>query len=336
MVDQAQFVSKLGEMLHHGYPLADAILFLKMQMDQKKQADLDASIKGLRNGNPLYVILAEMRFHPQLVSFIYYSEHYGNLAQALKEGGVFWTKRSEDMEKIKKLLVYPLFLFVFVVNVFYLLQQVLLPKFQTLFQSMDTDSNFFLFIIKGSELGFALLPWLTVSGLLSFILFWKFYYKRISPLKRRRFLLKIPLAGTFIKLYETHFFASQFSGLLAGGLSVNESIYVFSENHQQPFYKSLCKIIRRELTEGRPLEDIFATLPYFDNNLSVITANGQKYGRLDQELFHYSRYLLERIEEKMKVLMSIIQPLFFTLIGLMIISIYLAVLLPMFSLMKGI
>lgn len=81
---------------------------------------------------------------------------------------------------------------------------------------------------------------------------------------------------------------------------------------------------------------IFQELPYFDRNLPLIAANGQKYGRLDSELLHYSRFLLEKIEERMNSILKIIQPLMFSLIGLLIVSIYLAVLLPMFSLLEGI
>ena len=88
--------------------------------------------------------------------------------------------------------------------------------------------------------------------------------------------------------------------------------------------------------EGRSLETIFQEQPYFDKNLSIIAANGQKYGRLDSELLHYSRFLLEKIEERMNTIMKVIQPLLFSIIGLLIISIYMAVLLPMFSLLDGI
>ena len=148
--------------------------------------------------------------------------------------------------------------------------------------------------------------------------------------------MKLPLAGAFIRLYETYFFASQFSGLLAGGLSINESIQLFSLNQQQPFYQKLCAIIKDDLTEGRPLDVILQELPYFEGNLPFVAANGQKYGRLDSELHHYSQFLLETIEERMNAIMKVIQPLLFSLIGLLIVSIYLAVLLPMFSLLDGI
>ncbi|HWL26297.1 MAG TPA: type II secretion system F family protein, partial [Ureibacillus sp.] len=76
-------------------------------------------------------------------------------------------------------------------------------------------------------------------------------------------------------------------------------------------------------------------LSYFEKNLYIVIANGQKYGRLDEELFHYSRLLLARIEEKTSMIMRIIQPMLFSFIGLLIVSIYLAVLLPMFSLLNS-
>jgi competence protein ComGB len=334
--EQAVFLSKLGELLGHGYPLAEAIRFLEFQESKKKASDFTLAIQDLRNGHSLHQVLTHLRFHPELVSFIFYGEQYGDLDRALKEGGRYWKKRSEDTEKVKKLLVYPIFLFFFVSIVFYVLQSVLLPKFQTIFFTMNVEQNIILKLLSASSVLLPIIPILLLGLLLLLFLFKKCWFNKLCPLRQRRILMNIPLAGTFIKLYETYFFASQFSGLLAGGLSINESIKLFSINQQQPFYQKLCLIIKDDLTEGRSLEVIFQEQPYFDKNLAVITANGQKYGRLDTELLHYSRFLLEKIEERMNAIMKIIQPLLFSIIGLLIVSIYLAVLLPMFSLLDGI
>ncbi len=334
--EQAVFVTKLGELLSHGYPLAEAIHFLEFQESKKKAEDFDRAIQDLRNGFPLHQVLAHLHFHPQLISYIFYGEQYGDLDRALKEGGGYWKKRTEDMEKIKKILVYPIFLVFFVSIVFYILQSVLLPKFQAIYLTMDVDQNAILILLSAFSFILPLLPFILLGLFLFLYVFKRFWFNRLCPLRQRRILLDIPIVGTFIKLYETYFFASQFSGLLSGGLSINETIKLFSINQQQPFYQSLCSIIKDDLTEGRALEMIFGELPYFDENLPVVVANGQKYGRLDAELHHYSRFLLEKIEEKMNVILKILQPLMFSVIGLLIVSIYLAVLLPMFSLLEGI
>lgn len=334
--DQALFLTKLGELLENGYSLSDAIRFLKFQESKKKQADLQDVLQDFKNGYPLHYVLTKMRFHPQLVSYIYYGEQYGELSLALKEGGQYWTKRTEDVDKIKKILVYPIFLIFFVGNVFMILQGVLLPKFESLFTTMSVEQNVFLTFILATS---AFLP--KIPGILLFILFLvlifkRFWFSKLCPLQQRMLILKIPIVGMFTRLYDTHFFASQLSGLLAGGLSINETFKLFEQNQRQPFYQKLCERVKNDLLAGKQLEVIFQQLHYFDINLHIVIANGQKYGRLDAELFHYSRYLLKKIEERMSVMMRIIQPLLFSLIGLLVVSIYLAVLLPMFSLLDGI
>ncbi|USK84071.1 competence type IV pilus assembly protein ComGB [Peribacillus asahii] len=333
--EQASFLLKLGELLEHGYSLAQAIRFLTFQESKKRQEDLQEGMEQLKNGEALHQVLAEMKFHSQLVSYIYYGEQYGELSRALKEGGKYWTKRAEDLDKIKKLFIYPIFLLFFIGNVFFILQRVLLPKFETLFASMHIEHNIFLNSILAIS---AILPKIPIILLLLCILIYllkRYWFNQLCPLTQRRLILHIPVIGMLIRLYETHFFASQFSGLLSGGLSINESIQLLAQNRQQPFYQKLCTQMQRELLEGKQFEAIVQKLSYFEKNLYIVIANGQKYGRLDEELFHYSRLLLERIEEKTSMIMRIIQPMLFSFIGLLIVSIYLAVLLPMFSLLNG-
>ena len=76
--DQAIFLKKLGELLENGYSLSDAIRFLKFQESKKKQVDFQDVLKDFKNGYPLHYVLTKMRFHPQLVSYIYYGEQYGD------------------------------------------------------------------------------------------------------------------------------------------------------------------------------------------------------------------------------------------------------------------
>lgn len=116
--EQAVFISKLGELLNHGYPLAEALHFLEFQESKKKAEDFTQAIADLRNGYPLHMVLTHLNFHPQLVSYIFYGEQYGDLERALKEGGRYWKKRIEDMDKVKKLMVYPAFLVFFVSIIF--------------------------------------------------------------------------------------------------------------------------------------------------------------------------------------------------------------------------
>jgi competence protein ComGB len=147
--------------------------------------------------------------------------------------------------------------------------------------------------------------------------------------------MKIPFVSAYFRLYFTHYFSIQLSYLLGGGLSVNESLSLFVKNDQQLFYSELGREMKKELRMGEKLEDIVRQYPFFERELSMIIHHGQKNGKLDTELAFYSHYCLQRLEEKTEKSMKIIQPALFAVIGLMIVSMYLAVLLPMFQLLNG-
>lgn len=124
--------------------------------------------------------------------------------------------------------------------------------------------------------------------------------------------------------------------MFSGGLSVIDALNVFENNNQEPFSAELGREIKRSLSTGLDLDRAISSFPFFEEELCRIIKNGQDNGKLDQELFFYSRNCLLQLEEKTDRAMRIVQPVLYTIIGLLIISLYLAVLLPMFQLLQGI
>ncbi|WP_409289251.1 competence type IV pilus assembly protein ComGB [Peribacillus sp. SCS-37] len=332
--EQALFLIELGELLDLGYSLLHALHFLRLNKSIKKAKELDYAVELLRGGHPLHSVLDSLKFHRSMTSYVFFSEQHGMLSSSLKEAGTFWMRRCKDGDKIKKLMFYPVLLLFFALLVFYGFDRMLLPKFQVLFSSMDTSANIYLnTVITFSKL-IKLLPCFLAAVAALCLTVYFIWYKNLNPLKKRAFLVKIPIAGNFIRLYTTQFFTSQLSGLLTGGLSINESFQLFSKTKQQPFFQQLSEKIQAELTRGRTLDSILSGIPYFEKNLAAITASGQKYGKLDKELYYYSKKLLSVMEERIELYQRIIQPALFSIIGVLIVSIYMAVLLPMYSLLN--
>ncbi|WP_026692905.1 competence type IV pilus assembly protein ComGB [Peribacillus kribbensis] len=333
--EQARFLKELGELLEQGYSLSHALLFLKINKEKKKEKDLVYALQLLKEGAPFYEVLSSLKFQQGLVSHVFFSEQHGRQSTALKEAGDFWLQRCQETDKLKKLLSYPIFLFVIVTLVFTAFERILLPKFRTLFTSLSPGGSSYLDVVLSFSRFLHRLPYGLACMAAGLGLLYIFWFKKLSPLKKMSVKLRIPFAGRFIRSFSTQFFASQLSGLLTAGLSINESFALFSQSRQQPFYQTLCGLIQRQLTDGKSLESILEGLPYFDKNLAFIVANGQKYGRLDQELYHYSRKLLLSLEDKIEHYLRIVQPALFSFVGLLIVCIYMAVLLPMYSLINS-
>ncbi|MGN1400711.1 MAG: competence type IV pilus assembly protein ComGB [Bacillus sp. (in: firmicutes)] len=333
--EQAIFLLRLGELLSSGYHLSNAIKFLQAQEPEGRREKLQEAVDGLRAGKSLYEVLDSMQFYRPLLQFVHYAQYYGDLPRALIEGGGYWRKRTDDQSKLVKTLLYPLFLFVLVAFTFIMLQGILLPKFEALYESMNIEPGFFLQTILFFS---SITPYFFLSALGIFIfgtILKKRWYDRLCPFEQKIILLKLPFVGAFIRMYETYYLSFQLSGLLGGGLSINETMRLFSEHNQQAFYRKLGASIFEELNEGHSLEHIFRQFPFFEAPFNDVLVNGQKNGKLDQELFHYSRLILSKLEEKTAALIKVVQPVLFATVGLIIVTIYLSVLMPMFAIIDG-
>lgn len=333
--EQAEFLYRLGELLAAGYHLSEALRFLQSQERDKRKHILATAIGQLKDGFTLHEVLEKMKFHTQLLQFVHYAEFYGNLSGALMEAGDYWRKRERDRNQTIKILLYPALLFTLVLACFAMLQGILLPKFKSLYENMNIEPGLFLKTILFLSAATPYLLTAFIAAILIFFVFKTHFFNRMDPFRRKLLLLRIPLLGMQIRMFDTYYVSYQISGLLSGGLSINDAMKLFADHNQKDFFRKVGESIYDGLNEGHSLETIFKHLPFFESYLCDVLANGQKNGKLDKELYHYSRILLLRMEEKMAALIKLVQPILFASVGMIVIAVYLSVLLPMFTVLDG-
>lgn len=108
------------------------------------------------------------------------------------------------------------------------------------------------------------------------------------------------------------------------------------EQHYHPFFQYEAGRIERQLIAGEPLQSIIAKSGYYEEELSYIITHGQANGNLAIELGDYSDLIMEKMEQKVKRMLVIIQPILFTCIGGIVVLMYLAMIMPMFQMMNSI
>ena len=68
----------------------------------------------------------------------------------------------------------------------------------------------------------------------------------------------------------------------------------------------------------------------------IFVEEGEKKGRVEIEMKLYSEMILSQIEQLIHLIIKFIQPIVFSLIAILIVSLYLVIMLPMFDLMQTI
>ncbi|SEM28071.1 competence-related pilin export protein ComGB [Mesobacillus persicus] len=334
--EQASFLKRIGELLSRGYPLAEAIDSLSFYFDPKRQEEIKGCLVNLREGHPFYRILSDLNFNKDLVNYVYFAEQHGGLADAIIEGSVMVLRRNADYQRLKGLLSYPLFLIFLTILLFYFVNKALLPRFSSLYQNMDVEPTLFTKVLSTVEMYAPLFMFLFLLASVCCIIYYLVIFRKYRSLEKRERLVRLPLAGNFLKLLYSHFFTTQLSYLLSSGMSVIEALQIFERHKQSPFSAELGSEIKESLSNGQDLDKVIFAYPFFEEELGRIIRHGQENGRLDKELHFYSRHCLTLLEEKTRRGMKIIQPALYCMIGILIVALYLAILLPMFKLIQGI
>jgi len=334
--EQASFLKRTGELLVRGYPIAEAIESVALQLPTKRKEELNGCLVELKKGLPFHDVLNNLGFHKDLIGYVYFAEQHGSFADALLEGSELALLKDKDLRKLLKLLQYPMLLMFITGFLFIFIENTLLPRFTTLFSSLGLEANFFTKVIYAFDQYFPIVIGAVLVLLLLTAIYYFLVFRKLTILQQRSLLVRIPIAGRILKMLFTHYFSIQLSFLLSGGISVSEALLLFEKNQRQPFYSRIAEEIKYKLVTGEKLETILAAFSFFEKEFPMIVKHGQENGKLEQELLFFSKHCITNMEEMINKSLKTIQPLLYLFIGFLVVSMYLAILLPMFHLLDGI
>lgn len=331
--EQGIFLNRLGDMLQNGFSIADAIDFLG-RVDQKYYTH--RMLMKLQNGIPIHEILSEEQFDKKACAQMFFAEKHGNIALAFKEAGNYLVKRDNERRTILKLLQYPLILIGILILILFMLKTLLLTQFANLYSSMDYQPSLFIrFFTQFMEKGPFYVTIFSGNVFLIILLSSVFFSKR-TTIEKAEMIARIPVIRTYSRLLNSQFLARECSFLLHSGLSINEVLECMAQQHYRPLVKNIAELIRKDLTLGYSFSYSLSKFSFYDPQLFIVIQHGEKNGRLDQELQYYSRFCLGQIEEKMEKVFKVLQPLMFSMIGLLVLAVYMSIMLPMFDMMNSI
>lgn len=334
--EQASFLKRTGELLARGYPISEAIQSISFHLPAERKEELNDCLAELKRGISFHKVLEDLGFQKDLIGYVYFAEQHGSFAEALLEGSNLALVKTRDFQKLVKLLQYPALLILITCFLFFFIKTSLLPKFTILFHSMGLKENFFTSVIYAFDQYFPLLFYGFLFLVFITALYYLFVFRKFSLLKQRAQLIRIPIVGKILKLLFSHYFSIQLSFLLSGGISVSEALQLFERNQKQAFYSELGREIKQKLMSGEKLEVILSAFIFLEKELPMIVRHGQENGKLDQELRFFSEHCVQNMEELIEKNLKTIQPILYLFVGFLVISMYLAILLPMFHLLDGI
>ncbi|SLL32686.1 Cholera toxin secretion protein epsF [Mycobacteroides abscessus subsp. abscessus] len=334
-LEQAKFLKCIGELLERGYSMSEAVQSSRYYMPNHLMEDINACYGSLKGGETFFENLVRLNFDHQVISFVYFAEKHGGFATAFQDASKMIQNKQETIKKLRKILSYPLFLLLFTFVLFFFVQSILIPKFNSIFLTMNINKNFFLLFVQliGKVIPF-LFAFLLLFLITSFFYYY-FYFRKLDVIVQVNLLARIPYIGKMVRRYFSYLLSLQLSYLLSSGFSIYECLQFFEENKGQRLYSRIGIITISQLKKGVRLDQAFKSFDFLDKELLQIIQHGQENGKLDQEFYYFGNHCLKQIEENIQKTIKVLQPTLYSVVGILIVSIYLSVLMPMFQLLDG-
>lgn len=327
--EQVIFLSELAELLHAGYSLSLSLDVLRTSHPHWVDRLTDVQHE-LDTGKELKHVMGNL-LSPTLTSYLALAQQHGRFEKTLALLAEKLRQLLTYQRQLRQVLTYPILLILILVGMAFLLEHTLYPVFSELTNtSSDGTADNFALTALHLLLGGALLT--ALICLLGY-----FYLLKQGPMKRMLFLARLPIVSSMTKDLVTAIMAEQLAIFLGAGLTLPEIIEHFAKEQidKPTLSQALAERARLALAEGMELPNWLGQQVYLRAGIAAYLTRGFEPANLSVYLSHYAKQEFESFDQRIRRFFTLLQPVLFTLIGLTIILLYLAMLLPLYQNIGG-
>jgi type IV pilus assembly protein PilC len=335
--DIAIFTRQLSTMMKAGVPLLQAFDIVTRGSTNPRMVKLLTDVRNdVETGTSLS---SAFRKHP-----LHFDALYCNLVEAGEAGGIlealldrlamYQEKTLAIKQKIKSALMYPVAVIVVAFIVLAVIMLFVIPAFKEVFSSFGADLPApTLLVIAMSEI---FVDWWWVifgaigGGLYFFIQSWK--RSEAVQMVMDRILLRVPVFGDLILKSVIARWTRTLSTMFAAGVPLVEALDSVGGASGNAVYAKATEQIQRDVSTGSALTTSMTTTGVFPTMVLQMAAIGEESGSLDHMLSKAAEFYEDEVDEMVKGLSSLMEPIIIVVLGGMIGGIVVSMYLPIFKL----
>jgi general secretion pathway protein F len=334
--DVLAFTQQLATLVEAGLPLERALVVLGDLTAGRRLGEVVRDVtQSVRAGSTLADALA--RHQPQPFPRLYVNtvragERGGVLEHALRRVADHLEAARELREAVISALIYPaLLLMVGAAAVAFLLGFVL-PRFAVIFADLGQALPLPTRLLLAISQGIVRYWWLLAAATLGVLLAWQVAWR--SEATRPRidgWLLRLPVAGDFLRRLEVGRAVRTLGTLLSAGVSLLAALEVAREGAGNRVVASALQAVHAGVKRGEGLARPMAEAGVFPPLAVHMVRVGEETGRLDEMLGHLAAVYEREIRVAVRRLVATLEPAIIVALGLVVLGIVLAILLAILS-----
>ena len=329
------FYSELSVLLHAGISLKESLtLIIEQQKKVNNKTILEDILNNIIKGESFSDAIKKQK---DFSEYEYYSlkigEETGTLIKVTDELGKFFNRKNEQKKIIVNAMSYPIIVFTTAfLSVLFMLKYVV-PMFANIFKQNGVDLPWITKLIISFSNGLEKYFWLIILIVIALVIIKnlikkKVLYKRITT----SVILKMPFFGELLrKMYIAQF--TQATALLTSAkIPILNSIQLTKKMIDYYPLQIALEDVEKSVLSGKSLSICLKTHSIFDNKMISLIKVAEESNRMEYVFDKLTTQYNDEIQNKSKMLSTILEPLIIIVLGVIVAVILIAMYLPMFKL----
>ncbi len=339
VLERVLFTRYFALMLRAGLDMKSALATLKKQTKNRTLMNsIQSVLEGVEKGKTL---AASMRPFPSafpdlFVSFVEVGEATGTLQETFEVLSAQLQKEFELRRAVRGGMLYPIVIISALVAVGAAMMIFVVPKLVEVFKGFNVELPLMTRLLIGTS-SFLSSYWYIVLAVVLLAAFGIWRGMKVPSIRMQvsRAMLYAPVIGRITKDVNIARFSRNLGSLLVSGVAFTDALEILGNNTPHMVYADVFQKAGAHVKQGKILSDFFQQYPKLFPPLVVnIMGVGEQTGELAEVLKEVASFYEGEVDQTMKNLTSIMEPVLMILIGLAVGGLAISIISPIYSLVN--
>lgn len=333
--DRMDFTSTLQILAQSGIPIIESLMFIENDAAKLKVRLVAKELRRqIMAGATFADTIAKYpdQFGQIYIGLVKAGEDSGELEKTLQRLLELLGKEAAIRGKVIGTLMYPMFVIVLAVIIVLVMLMFVFPVFKEMFDGMGKDLPWITATLMSAGI-FLKTYWFFVPIILGSIAGFFTFIMRWQPSKRKidEFVLKVPLLCDLIQYSNFANFVAVMQVAYDAGVPIIECLYLANVTLTNYTLKTKIETATLKVQQGQHLSIALRSTRVMPKMILFMIATGEQSGRLGDMLLQAANFIDKKLDGIIDTMTKMIEPIMLIVIGSIVLTLALALYLPLFS-----
>lgn len=340
MKDKIVFTRQFATLIGAGLPLSNSLRTVIEQTESKPmQKVVESILVDVEAGKTLTQACEKYPdvFNKVYIALLRAGEASGSLDVSLKRLAEQQEKDHAMISRIRGALIYPAIILMVIIAVLVFMVLMIVPQVQSLYKDIGKDLPWATMVLV-SFANFLVAFWWLVTILLGVAIYFLLQFRKTTTGIEWSAMIKlnVPIFKTmFWRLYNARF-ARTASNLMSAGVSIQDTLQISAEAMNNVVLEKEIKDVSEKVKQGKTLSSSLKNLSYILPLVPQMASIGEESGKIDEMLAKAAQVYEDELEEQIRTISTMIEPVLMVVMAIMVGFIIVAVLFPIYSIVNDV